>query len=62
MVLSNMYAEAGRWEEADKVRKEMSWRRVKKNPGCSWVQSECQIHGFVAGERFDPCLWTAISA
>lgn len=62
VVLSNMYAEAGRWEEADKVRKEMSWRRVKKNPGCSWVQSECQIHGFVAGERFDPCLWTAISA
>lgn len=57
VVLSNMYAELGRWEEADRVRKLMSSRNVKKNPGCSWVQSEDQIHGFVSGERFDPLLW-----
>ncbi|KAH6781948.1 hypothetical protein C2S52_001243 [Perilla frutescens var. hirtella] len=62
VVLSNLYAEAGRWDEADRVRKLMSSRRVKKNPGCSWVESEDQIHGFVAGEKFDPCLWTIISA
>ncbi|KAL8156559.1 hypothetical protein AgCh_001598 [Apium graveolens] len=34
---SNMYAEAGRWDEADSVRKLMRSRGVKKNPGCSWV-------------------------
>lgn len=34
---SNMYAEAGRWDEADNVRKLMRSRGVKKNPGCSWV-------------------------
>lgn len=65
VVLSNMYAEAGRWEEADRVRKVMIERRVKKNPGCSWVQSEeeDQVHGFIAGQKFDPYLWNdAISA
>ncbi|KAL6518725.1 hypothetical protein OROHE_017775 [Orobanche hederae] len=54
VLLSNMYAEAGRWDEADRVRTAMSMRNVKKNPGCSWVQVEDQMHGFVAGERFDP--------
>lgn len=61
VILSNMYAEAGRWDEADRIRKLMNVRRVKKNPGCSWVQTEDQMHGFVAGERFDPYLWCAIS-
>ncbi|EYU35955.1 hypothetical protein MIMGU_mgv1a024216mg, partial [Erythranthe guttata] len=56
VVLSNMYAEAGRWEDADRVRKTMSTRRVKKNPGCSWVQVQDQMQGFISGERFDPYL------
>ncbi|GFP97614.1 pentatricopeptide repeat-containing protein at1g18485 [Phtheirospermum japonicum] len=62
VLLSNMYAEAGRWDEADRIRKVMSGRNVKKSPGCSWVQTEDQVHGFVAGKRFDPYLWPAISA
>lgn len=59
VVLSNLYTEVGRWEEADRVRKLMSSRNVKKNPGCSWVHSEDQIHGFVSGERFDPSIWSS---
>lgn len=42
-LLSNMYAEAGKWEEADRVRELMKLRGVKKNPGCSWVQNQDQI-------------------
>ncbi|KAL0418445.1 UNVERIFIED_CONTAM: Pentatricopeptide repeat-containing protein [Sesamum radiatum] len=61
VLLSNMYAEAGRWDEADRIRKLMNLRSVKKNPGCSWVQTQDEIHGFIAGERFDPYLWHAIS-
>ncbi|KAL7084649.1 hypothetical protein ACP275_14G234900 [Erythranthe tilingii] len=61
VVLSNMYAEAGRWEDADRVRKVMSTRRVKKNPGCSWVQVQDQMQGFISGERFDPYLSGAVS-
>ncbi|KAL0437163.1 UNVERIFIED_CONTAM: Pentatricopeptide repeat-containing protein [Sesamum radiatum] len=61
VLLSNMYAEAGRWDEADRIRNLMNLRSVKKNPGCSWVQTQDEIHGFIAGERFDPYLWHAIS-
>jgi pentatricopeptide repeat protein len=50
-VLSNMYAEAGKWDEANQVRKLMKSRGAKKNPGCSWVQIDNQVHAFVAGER-----------
>ncbi|KAJ6906873.1 hypothetical protein NC652_024317 [Populus alba x Populus x berolinensis] len=32
-VLSNMYAEAGKWDEANQVRKLMKSRGAKKNPG-----------------------------
>ncbi|XP_071686033.1 putative pentatricopeptide repeat-containing protein At1g69350, mitochondrial [Rutidosis leptorrhynchoides] len=34
-LLSNMYAEAGRWNEADNIRGLMKLRGVKKNPGFS---------------------------
>ncbi|CDP09649.1 unnamed protein product [Coffea canephora] len=37
VLLSNMYAEAGKWEEADTVRELMRLIGVKKHPGCSWL-------------------------
>lgn len=49
-VLSNMYAEVGRWEEADEIRRFMKDRKVKKNPGYSWVQSGNKVGTFVSGE------------
>lgn len=49
-ILSNMYAEAGRWDEANRIRELMKSRGVKKNPGCSWVQIQDQVHDFVSGE------------
>lgn len=55
ILLSNMYAEAGRWDEADRVRELMKSRGVKKNPGCSWVQIRDQVHGFAVGERIEEC-------
>ncbi|XP_076914567.1 pentatricopeptide repeat-containing protein At3g57430, chloroplastic-like [Bidens hawaiensis] len=38
MLLSNMYAKAGRWYEAYKIRELMKFRGVQKNPGFSCVQ------------------------
>lgn len=61
VLLSNMYAEAGRWDEADGIRKLMNTRHVKKNPGCSWVQVQDQIHGFISGKRLDPYMYLADS-
>ncbi|PHT67152.1 hypothetical protein T459_31577 [Capsicum annuum] len=58
-LLSNMYAEAGRWGEADKIRELMKLRGVQKTPGCSWVQIQDKVHAFIVGQRLeglDPCL------
>ncbi|XP_057815488.2 pentatricopeptide repeat-containing protein At2g13600-like [Cryptomeria japonica] len=37
VLLSNIYAEAGRWGDAKKARKLMTDRGIKKIPGCSWM-------------------------
>lgn len=53
VLLSNMYAELGMWDDANKVRQLMKSRGVKKNPGCSWVKIHNQMHAFVVGERIE---------
>ncbi|XP_015061392.1 pentatricopeptide repeat-containing protein At4g14170-like [Solanum pennellii] len=50
-LLSNMYAEAGRWGEADSIREMMKLRGVKKNPGCSWIQIQDKVHAFIVGQK-----------
>ncbi|XP_022716711.1 pentatricopeptide repeat-containing protein At5g66520-like [Durio zibethinus] len=50
VVLSNIYAEADRWEDAARVRKLMKNRGVKKTPGCSSIMVDGVIHEFVAGD------------
>lgn len=40
VVLSNIYAAAGRWDDASKVRKVMKERGINKEPGCSWIEVE----------------------
>ncbi|XVF69447.1 hypothetical protein PTKIN_Ptkin11bG0082600 [Pterospermum kingtungense] len=61
-ILSNMFAEAGKWDEANRIRELMKLRGARKNPGCSWVHIQDQVHAFVVGERMeklDPALWFA---
>jgi pentatricopeptide repeat protein len=38
VLLSNMYAEAGRWDGIEEVRKMMKDRGLKKKRGCSWIE------------------------
>lgn len=47
--ISNIYCSGGRFSEADLVRKEMRWSRVRKEPGLSWVEIGNQIHEFASG-------------
>ncbi|PKA67149.1 Pentatricopeptide repeat-containing protein [Apostasia shenzhenica] len=51
ILLANMYAEDGRWDEANKVRKLMKNRSVKKNPACSWIESSSRPKVFSVGEQ-----------
>ncbi|XP_021278910.1 pentatricopeptide repeat-containing protein At4g14170-like [Herrania umbratica] len=64
-ILSNLFAEAGKWDDANRIRELMKLRGARKNPGCSWVHIQDQVHAFVAGQRLeklDPALWLAEGA
>lgn len=39
VLLANIYASAGQWEEAANVRELMRRTRTMKQPGCSWISS-----------------------
>lgn len=51
ILLFNMNASSGRWEEAASVRKLMAEREVKKETGCSWISVGRKVHRFVVGDR-----------
>ncbi|KAL0419206.1 UNVERIFIED_CONTAM: Pentatricopeptide repeat-containing protein [Sesamum radiatum] len=48
VLLSNMFAAAGQWDEANLVRKEMKDVGIKKGAGCSWISVKNSIHVFQA--------------
>ncbi|KAK3010671.1 hypothetical protein RJ639_011274 [Escallonia herrerae] len=55
ILLSNIYASAGRWEDVIRVRKLMRVKGLKKIPACSWVEGEKGlIHEFFAGDMTHP--------
>eukprot|EP01018_Ginkgo_biloba_P034522 Gb_08671 [translate_table: standard] len=54
VLLSNIYAAAGRWDGIEKVRKLMKDRGIKKKPGCSWIEINQQVHAFTVGDRSHP--------
>lgn len=54
VMLANMYTDAGRWEEMAAVRKLMRSRRVRKKPGCSWIEVKKKEHVFVAEDWSHP--------
>ncbi|KAL2941347.1 hypothetical protein RDABS01_029697 [Bienertia sinuspersici] len=56
VLLSNMLAEAGRWDEATRVRELMNSRGVKKDPAYSWVQNRDQVRAFLVGESAE--MWS----
>eukprot|EP01018_Ginkgo_biloba_P030031 Gb_09793 [translate_table: standard] len=57
VLLSNMYAVAGKWDDVAKLRTLMQDNRVKKEPGCSWIEIKNRIHAFVAEDRTHPQMF-----
>ncbi|KAL7114894.1 hypothetical protein ACP275_04G150100 [Erythranthe tilingii] len=56
ILLSNIYASKGRWNDVSRVRKSMSSKGIKKEPGCSWVEIDAQIHVFLSQDSSHPRL------
>ncbi|XP_058094382.1 putative pentatricopeptide repeat-containing protein At3g49142 [Magnolia sinica] len=54
VLLSNIYAKAGRWDDVTSVRSIMKSRGIKKLPGCSNVELDNQVHTFLVGDRSHP--------
>ncbi|XP_015573767.2 pentatricopeptide repeat-containing protein At2g13600 [Ricinus communis] len=51
VLLSNMYAELGRWKDVLRVRKLMKHRGVIKQPGCSWIEILGHVHIFMVKDK-----------
>ncbi|XP_061375172.1 putative pentatricopeptide repeat-containing protein At3g49142 [Gastrolobium bilobum] len=54
VLLSNIYAKAGRWKEVTSIRSLMRRRRIRKMPGISNVELNNQVHTFLAGDTSHP--------
>ncbi|PKA62180.1 Pentatricopeptide repeat-containing protein [Apostasia shenzhenica] len=51
VILSNMYAALGRWDEVEKIREWMRSSRLKKVAGFSSVELDGEVHVFSEGSR-----------
>lgn len=51
VLLSNVYAAHGRWNDVDRIRKAMKKKAVKKVPGFSYTEVDGVIHRFINGDR-----------
>ncbi|KAK6925008.1 DYW domain [Dillenia turbinata] len=50
VLLSNVYAVAGKWKDVAAVRRSMTDMRIKKTPGWSMIEVDKTMYRFVAGE------------
>ncbi|XP_050223681.1 pentatricopeptide repeat-containing protein At3g03580 [Mercurialis annua] len=52
ILVSNVYAALGRWDEVRNIRKCLKNRGLKKDPGCSWIEIKNRVYSFGAGDKF----------
>nr|XP_043617103.1 pentatricopeptide repeat-containing protein At2g42920, chloroplastic [Erigeron canadensis] len=54
VLLSNVYAANGHFELAVQERLLMKEKKIEKNPGCSLIEVNGEVHEFIAGGRLHP--------
>jgi pentatricopeptide repeat protein len=54
VLLSNIYAAAGQWDQVSSIRCMMQERGIRKEPGISWIEINNKIHRFVVGDTSHP--------
>ncbi|KAJ8448000.1 hypothetical protein Cgig2_028876 [Carnegiea gigantea] len=54
VLIANLYASAGMWENVSEMRKLMKENKVKKEPGMSWVELKDKVHTFIVGDNSHP--------
>ncbi|KAF5207545.1 Pentatricopeptide repeat-containing protein [Thalictrum thalictroides] len=54
VLLSNIYADLGKWDCVSKIRKVIRSKRMKKTPGCSLIEVNNVVQEFVVGDDSNP--------
>lgn len=54
ILLSNIYAGAGRWDDVARIRTLLNDKGMKKVPGCSSVEVNSVVHEFLVGDKVHP--------
>ncbi|KAK7319821.1 hypothetical protein RJT34_04549 [Clitoria ternatea] len=54
VIMSNMYAILGRWGQKTKLRKKLQSLELRKDPGCSWIELNNNVHLFAVEDRTHP--------
>ncbi|XP_020206322.1 pentatricopeptide repeat-containing protein At3g49170, chloroplastic [Cajanus cajan] len=54
ILLSNLYASEGRWDDVAAIRKSMKQKRLIKETGYSWIEVDNQVHKFHVGDTSHP--------
>ncbi|CAI9103943.1 OLC1v1002540C1 [Oldenlandia corymbosa var. corymbosa] len=54
VILSNIYASAGRWDGVAKMRKIMRGSQITKAAGYSFMEEDDQVHKFIVGDKSHP--------
>ncbi|XP_019420007.1 PREDICTED: pentatricopeptide repeat-containing protein At2g45350, chloroplastic [Lupinus angustifolius] len=54
VLLSNIYASLGMWDNVKRVRTKMKGKKLKKIPGCSWIELGGIVHQFSVQDRTHP--------
>ncbi|KAF3449968.1 hypothetical protein FNV43_RR06047 [Rhamnella rubrinervis] len=54
ILLSNIYAAAGKWDGVAKMRCVLRDRGLKKTPGCSWLEINGHVHEFRVADQSHP--------
>ncbi|XVF32034.1 hypothetical protein REPUB_Repub17cG0046800 [Reevesia pubescens] len=54
VLLSNVYASSGKWKEAAQIRAKMKEGGIQKEPGCSSIEVNNEIHEFLLGDLRHP--------
>ncbi|KAJ7960199.1 Pentatricopeptide repeat [Quillaja saponaria] len=54
VLLSNIYADEGEWDNVNRVRKQMKEKGMRKETGCSWIEVVGSVNCFVSRDRKHP--------
>ncbi|KAJ8752281.1 hypothetical protein K2173_003917 [Erythroxylum novogranatense] len=54
VLLSNIYASKGNWNDVIELREVMMQQGVVKTPGCSMIEANGTVHEFLAGDKSHP--------